>query len=31
MYELGLIAAISIPQKECFDAAIAFAPTNSLF
>uniref|UniRef100_A0A383W282 tryptophan synthase n=1 Tax=Tetradesmus obliquus TaxID=3088 RepID=A0A383W282_TETOB len=30
IYELGLIEAISIPQKECFDAAIAFARTEGI-
>jgi hypothetical protein len=24
VYELGLIEATSIPQKECFDTAITF-------
>jgi tryptophan synthase beta chain len=30
IYELGLIEAISIPQKECFDAAIAFARSEGI-
>lgn len=30
VYELGLIEAISIPQKECFDAALLFARTEGI-
>eukprot|EP00878_Enallax_costatus_P004545 GHUV01004786.1.p1 GENE.GHUV01004786.1~~GHUV01004786.1.p1 ORF type:complete len:405 (+),score=76.96 GHUV01004786.1:382-1596(+) len=30
VYELGLIEALSIPQKECFDAALLFARTEGI-
>ncbi len=30
IYELGLVEAISIPQRECFDAAVAFARTEGI-
>lgn len=30
MYELGLIEAISVPQKECFDAAVLFARNEGI-
>ena len=30
VYELGLMEAIAIPQRECFDAAIRFARTEGI-
>ncbi|MEM9133185.1 MAG: TrpB-like pyridoxal phosphate-dependent enzyme [Actinomycetota bacterium] len=30
VYELGLVEAISIPQRECFDAAVEFAKTEGI-
>lgn len=30
MYELGLIEAVSVPQQECFDAAIKFCQTEGI-
>jgi tryptophan synthase beta chain len=30
VYELGLVEAISIPQRECFDAAVQFAKTEGI-
>jgi tryptophan synthase beta chain len=30
LYELGLIEAVSVPQKECFDAALKFAQTEGI-
>jgi tryptophan synthase beta chain len=30
VYELGLIEAVSVPQKECFEAALKFAQTEGI-
>jgi tryptophan synthase beta chain len=30
VYELGLVEAISIPQRECFDAAVQFAKAEGI-
>lgn len=30
VYELGLIEAMSVPQKECFEAAIQFCQTEGI-
>jgi len=30
VYELGLIEAMSVPQKECFEAALKFAQTEGI-
>ncbi|MEM7324984.1 MAG: TrpB-like pyridoxal phosphate-dependent enzyme [Actinomycetota bacterium] len=30
IYELGLVEAISIPQRECFDGAVQFAKTEGI-
>jgi tryptophan synthase beta chain len=30
VYDLGLIDAIAIPQKECFDAATAFLRSEGI-
>lgn len=30
VYELGLIEAVSVPQKECFEAALKFARTEGI-
>jgi len=30
VYELGLIEAMAVPQKECFEAAVLFARNEGI-